>query len=234
MSLIRSRVRESRAGEFLLGLRDGMTARSDDLSVPFNGQTVRAQAVAQLLDTFRPTAVVETGTFRGSTTQFLAESGPFTVHTVEVQRRHYWAAWRRLKVYDNIVRYLGDSREFLRDARENGIVAGRTFLYLDAHWDPNDVPLVDEIGEVQASTAEVLIVIDDFRVPGDPGFGFDEYGESRLELEQLPPGVRENFSLYFPAYRSEEETGARRGMLILARGPSAVASADSCALLRPA
>jgi hypothetical protein len=57
-------------------------------------------------------------------------------------------------------------------------------------------------------------VIDDFRVPGDPGFGFDTYGGVTFDWDYIAPafeGHRDQVSGFYPGYASSMETGAKRG-----------------------
>jgi hypothetical protein len=59
-------------------------------------------------------------------------------------------------------------------------------------------------------------VIDDFEVPGDPGYGFDDYGPGRcLTAAILPEEVMAGRSALYPSVPSAEETGARRGCVVI-------------------
>ena len=50
---------------------------------PFNGQAHRRQMFAEIVEACKPAAIVETGTFRGVTTEFMAKFSRVPVHTVE-------------------------------------------------------------------------------------------------------------------------------------------------------
>jgi hypothetical protein len=43
------------------------------------------------------------------------------------------------------------------------------FFYLDAHWN-EDLPLAEEIDLIFSRSPCAVVMIDDFEVPGDPGF----------------------------------------------------------------
>jgi hypothetical protein len=107
-----------------------------------------------------------------------------------------------------------DSRQFLRDLAERPESRHETaFFYLDAHGN-SDLPLRDELLIVTRTWRNAVVMIDDFQVPGDPGYQFDDYGPGKaLTLSYLPemPGWR----IYFPAARSTEEWGSR-GCVVLA------------------
>ena len=76
-------------------------------------------------------------------------------------------------------------------------------------------------------------MIDDFQVVGDPGYGFDDYGETgRLTLDYLAPLAGHGFSIFYPSIPSSEESGMKRGSVVLAVGPSVVAAVDSIGSLR--
>jgi hypothetical protein len=92
-------------------------------------------------------------------------------------------------------------------------------FYLDAHW-LDHLPLRDEIELIVANFSSAAIVIDDFEVPDDPGYGFDNYGtDKRLSLDYLLQASTPPLAIYFPRARSEQETGARRGSATLTANP---------------
>ena len=62
-------------------------------------------------------------------------------------------------------------------------------------------------------------MIDDFQVPHDPGYGFDDYGPmcGRLTIDFIEDLIAEyDLSVCFPAFASVDETGSKRGCVILA------------------
>ena len=64
-----------------------------------------------------------------------------------------------------------------------------TLFYLDAHGQ-NSLPLHDEVELAVAHFAKAILLIDDFAVPDDPGYGFNNYGpDKRLTLEYLLQGI---------------------------------------------
>jgi hypothetical protein len=110
-----------------------------------------------------------------------------------------------------------DSRTFLE-----GILRGRdlsrAMFYLDAHWGPV-VPLLDELRLILGTYRSFVVVIDDFSVPGDDGFGYGSYAQGVLEMEWIAPVLAEQadpVAVWYPSYASANETGWKRGMVILA------------------
>jgi predicted O-methyltransferase YrrM len=199
-------------------------------SGPFNGQNARQQIIRDLVFSLRIEQFVETGTFRGTTTEFLANLLGAPVFTVESQPRYFSVAKKRLAQYPWVTVELGDSRSFLRSfASKKELCAPRTLFYLDAHWE-RDLPLHDELAIIVEGWPNAVVVIDDFEVPDDPGYAFDDYGPGRrISIDNLPelPG----WALLFPSVSSGEETGARRGCAVLA-SPSMAYEAAAIPTLR--
>src|SRR5262249_41063976 len=164
-----------------------------------------------------PVAIVETGTYLGTTTELLATCG-VPVHTVEANERCYGFArarfWR-----GNVHVWLGDSRSGLRailDGPLRSKPSETIFVYLDAHWE-DDLPLAEELDIVFSNCPSAVVMIDDFQVPGDPGYRYDDYGSGKA----LTPGYIQssckthNLVALYPGARSADETGARRGCVVL-------------------
>jgi prepilin-type processing-associated H-X9-DG protein len=63
-----------------------------------------------------------------------------------------------------------------------------TFLYLDGHWYA-DLPLQEEIDLIAANWNGFCILIDDFRAPGDEGYGYDFYSFGSLELDLIQNSI---------------------------------------------
>jgi hypothetical protein len=203
----------------------------DSWGGPFNGQCFRQIMFIDLVRAFKFDAIVETGTFRGSTTVFLAlNSGGAPVYTSEVDTRVFELARRRLKAIPNVHIYNSDSVKFLSaiNLPENGCV----FFYLDAHW-LEDLPLAKETDLIARKFSSFVIMIDDFQVPDDPGYSFDNYGPGKsISLRDFRFDSDPRFVSYFPARNSREESGIRRGCIVLA-SPDLKDQADLLACLRP-
>jgi predicted O-methyltransferase YrrM len=180
---------------------------------PFNDQRARARLVAELAGLGAIQAAVETGTYRGTTTLFLArELAGKPVHSVEIDPRFHHYARLRTRGQREVHLELGDSRDFLRRlARDPASPRTDVLFYLDAHA-PGNAPLREELELIGRGWVEPVILIDDFEVPGDPGYGFND----GLDRTILPAELR----AFYPTTPSAEETGYRRGCVLLARpGP---------------
>ena len=102
---------------------------------PLNAQVKREAIVLELLEAFPFDLVVETGTFRGDTTEFLASRSSVPVLTVEYDARTYGYSRERLRRYPSVTTTKSDSRTFLLKLAESGQFLARVpLVYLDAHW----------------------------------------------------------------------------------------------------
>src|ERR1700729_555222 len=139
---------------------------------PFNGQKYRQRILFDLLYCFPIKAIVETGTFRGTTTAFFAGTA-LPVYTTEIHPR-YFSYCRLHFLFNREVIHLHnqDSRSFLRAlSQDRSVPKEDVFFYLDAHWG-EDLPLKEELEIIFSSWNRPVVMIDDFAVPGS-NYGFD-------------------------------------------------------------
>ncbi|CAN5379481.1 hypothetical protein BH10PSE9_BH10PSE9_06150 [soil metagenome] len=184
-------------------------------SAALNGQRGRTTIVERILVDCSVRQIVETGTFRGATTAWFAKFG-LPVHSVESNKR--FAHFNALRFADNPLIHLAqmDSARFLdRLAADKSVTSAVTLFYLDAHWGRR-LPLGEEITTIGRAFPAAIILIDDFEVPDDPDYGFDDYGPGkRLDLDLIKrTGVR-GLAAFFPVMRGAAEDGPRRGCVVL-------------------
>src|SRR5262249_5741046 len=137
---------------------------------PFNGQRSRQELFHSLVEKFTPAAIVETGTYRGTTTELLAATG-LPIFSVESNPRFYGFAKARFRRRHNVHVLRGDSRAALRMLFDGPLRWARNhslFVYLDAHGN-DDLPLADELEIVFGACPNAIVMIDDFKVPFDDG-----------------------------------------------------------------
>jgi predicted O-methyltransferase YrrM len=188
---------------------------------PFNGQHLRQDMFRSIVDVFKPLAIIEAGTYLGTTTEFLADTN-LPVYSIEADPRTYSYARVRLWRRTNVKLTFGDSRGALR-----ALLAGplrhlskaNLFFYLDAHWD-KDLPLLEELEIIFNRCSSTLVMVDDFEVPDEPGYGYDDYGPGKaLTLNYIKPAIEKHqLTIYFPSAPAREEGGKRRGCIVLAQG----------------
>lgn len=201
---------------------------------PFNGQTMRQSIFTQIVNRVQPSTVFETGTFRGTTTEFIAGVTSAHIFTCELEVNAFRFAERRFRDVPNITTVNLDSRSFLRTYvpcyhRPDGT----SLFYLDAHWD-DDLPLLEELMIVLETAPRSVVMIDDFEVNDDPGYGFDSYGPDReLTLGYLQPLERYAPHYFFPG-PSAQESGVKRGCVVLTTDTALAEMLGTIYLLRPA
>ncbi len=197
-----------------------------------NGSPSRLTTFDQLKQQCPFDAIVETGTYRGESTLFFATAG-CPVYSSEVNPRYMGYAQARLWSRSNVSLFRGDSREFLRRLIQNSNVSkDRVFFYLDAHWH-DDLPLREEIDLIFRNWTRPVVMVDDFQVPDDSGYLFDDYGEGkRLSLEYLDSVAHLGFTPFFPSLPSSEEIGLKRGWVVLAGDDFSIGQLRAVAQLR--
>ncbi|HEX3883731.1 MAG TPA: hypothetical protein VHW66_13805 [Stellaceae bacterium] len=204
---------------------------------PFNGQHGRQRLFKEMVAAVNPQALIETGTYLGATTEFFAEFGK-PVFTVEGHLRTYGFSRARLRGRPNVTLVHGDSRVALRQWCEGplGSFAEATLVfYLDAHWN-GDLPLANELDIVFSRCPMAVAMIDDFQVPFDDGYGYDDYGPGKaLIVNYIAPLVaKHELQIFYPATPSGAESGMRRGCVVLARDHVHTMALGSLPLLRAA
>ena len=221
---------------------------------PFNGQTARQALFVEIVTNTKPHALIETGTSLGATTDLMSQTG-LPVFTVELYPPHYGFARARFWRKRNIKLLHDDSRTGLRrlfDGPLQGLVGHTLFFYLDAHGHVfgDDLPLAEELDIVFRRCPSAVVMIDDFAVPNDAGYGYDDYGPGRalvfdyirsaLTMHQLQaffpstPSVADYPSTPMAAAGLVVPGRLRRGCVVLAKEARHAPVLASIPLLRPA
>jgi predicted O-methyltransferase YrrM len=194
----------------------------------FHCDAIYCKLMIDLLDAFHFTSFVETGTFRGYSTELMARHKPqLPVFTVEVEPCTYKLAKRVLSQYPNITQFLGNSGEQIREMIREQRLGGFPLFFLDAHWQ-RYWPLRDELRHMVEAKLSTVIVIDDFEVPGRPEFGFDIDGGAdiveglKCNLDYIRPSLSSSnaYHAFYPKYSQPDANiwwrqGSLRGHLVL-------------------
>jgi hypothetical protein len=180
-------------------------------SLPFNGQVRRMSIVAGISENVNAYAVIETGTYLGSSTPYLAGLFKCKTYTIEIESRYAEKARNRfLRNHQKLEIELrvGDSaseiRTILRDIPSNELV----IAYLDAHW-LDMIPTRQEIESLQHWAGDWIAIIDDFEVPHDNGYKFDIYGQVVIGPAIIPTDAM--LEVWVPSESSTFETGVKSG-----------------------
>ena len=79
------------------------------------------------------------------------------------------------------------------------------------------IPLAAELKFIFATWSDAIVMIDDFKVEGDDEYAFDDYGSQKtLHINYVRPLISEYAPrYYFPSAKAAEESGARRGSIVI-------------------
>lgn len=213
-----------RAGEGRLARYAYLLTAQIDLAIPslrlvganpFNGQVNRMGIFRAVLDVCDISIIVETGTCRGATTEYMGRNFSGKIYSCEVDSRYFEYAKRRLENLPNVEVQLIDSRRLLEQLFNLPLLHDKPiFFYLDAHWN-EDLPLSEEISLILNNNVPAVVMIDDFEVPFDHGYGYDTYGKRKKLCLAMLNGFRDQLEYaYFPALPAGTETGPRRGCIV--------------------
>ena len=199
---------------------------------PMNGQTARLEAVREIICELQPNVIVETGTYRGTTTEWLAQFGP-QVFSVEINERFFEFSRRRLAKKKNVKLTLGNSVDFLKTiAKYERITSGCVVFYIDSHWEDH-LPLREEMETIFKEYDSFVAIIDDFKVESDDGYGYDDYGPGKaLTLDFLMSCDLPGLAAFFPSTAARSETGDRRGSIFVTASPTVADMLSQLPLLR--
>jgi hypothetical protein len=183
-----------------------------------NGQEYRRRLFLDILATIRFDHLYETGSFFGSSTAFFADHFDGRIVTIESNPYYYRFTKLRQRSEPRVNVLFGDSVDRLRRlAADPSETSALSLFYLDAHW-CEELPLGGELSVVFRAWKNAVVMIDDFEVPHDPGYLFDDYGEGkRLCLRYLAPLGLNELRIFFPTTPSHLETGWRRGCVVITR-----------------
>lgn len=181
---------------------------------PFNEDKFVEKEFLLLRDKYKIETVIETGTYEGRTTRWLAEHFN-KIHTVEINEAYHNTALNYLSGLSNISMYLGNSVAALPLILPK--CTDKTILFLDAHWGHYN-PLLDELKVIAESKLRPVIIIHDMENPNDKTMGFDVY--PALGIVYNWEWIEESIiNIYgqngFDYYYNEEAEGARRGVVYI-------------------
>ena len=188
----------------------------------FNGNVRRTKIVQALLERGGCTHFVETGTSHAATAIAAHRLFGLPLHTCEINPKDYRVSKLMTAGLSNMTLYNADCIGFLRSlAAKDEIKKGVPFFYLDAHegeLDSTSLPLEEEIRNL-LSLDSFVVLIDDFIVPGEPGYVHGSYGGRNVELDLIRRVLAEGGieTCYFPGYAPEDETGHRSGYCVFWR-----------------
>lgn len=183
----------------------------------FEGDRILRDTVQGLIDTYKIETVVETGTFKGSTTVQFADMVK-QVYTTEINPVYYKEAFQKFRdmgVADIIKNYQGSSVNILPMILPTIPQPQLLFFFLDAHWGENN-PLLQELQIIADHKLKPVIAIHDFKVPGHSELGYDTYGGQDYDWGWIKDKVENIYGKdgYTVNYNDKAE-GMKRGVIFI-------------------
>lgn len=178
-----------------------------------NGDPHRARIVETIGRQTECRVAIETGTYLGETTRYLAKCFKH-VTTIEHHPRFANIAKFRLEDQENVEMLIGDSAMKFADAIRS-LGDKPFFAYLDAHWG-SELPLESEL-KALGGKSDYICMLDDFAVEGTD-YGYDEYGGVRIDkslVRRCAPWIQ---SVFVPDYPPELSGSERRGYCLFGAG----------------
>jgi len=183
----------------------------------FNKECIRSYIFWRLFKQFNCTSFVETGTLYGETTSFVNKVFKTPIFTCEINKTYHTVSKINLLWARNIKKYLADSPVFLDTILHWSLLGDNPMFYLDAHWEDH-VPLEEELVLIAERCDQAIILIDDFMIPWNSDFLYDEYPTMRIDLEVINTSLktlRQDVKVFLPTYFPEQDpTGKGIGFAI--------------------
>ncbi len=180
----------------------------------FNRDIFLVKKFLAIKDQYSLDTVIETGTFKGSTTSWFCENFD-NVYSVECNREYYEESKKNLERFKNLTLNLEESPNFLSKVLPK-IDDKKTIIFLDAHWYTN--PVLAELQNIKRSGKKPIIAIHDFMVPDHPEFGYDVYPNQGIvyNWEWIEKYIENIYGSngYIKEYNTQA-TGSMRGCIFI-------------------
>ena len=183
---------------------------------PLNGQLNRQLTMSNIALIYKPEIVIETGTYVGSSTPYLASLASNQMITIESQEKFLAQAKKHfihLGLFAEKISIIhGDSSVEINKVLSQIPQENKILFYLDAHWD-SVLPLKEELELITNRGGSFIVAIDDFQIPDDSSFGYDHYDGEAINLGLIPNTFKGE--LWLPNHSADFESGARKGTAYL-------------------
>lgn len=187
----------------------------------FHGDRMYQELVTSICASLSVSSFVETGTYLGDTTEFMARAVTFPIYTCEVKEEFFQSSAKRLQPYAHVSALRESSDTFIKRVIGQETVGALPLFFLDAHW-YDYWPLVDEIQLITSKISRCVIVIDDFQVPGRRDYSFCAGGggspefsgrtttdERICNFDLIQPALSRpsDYQLLYPSYQYSQAFG---------------------------
>jgi hypothetical protein len=145
---------------------------------------------------------IETGANEGVTLRWVGTNYSKEGFSCEPRKVAYDSALAKINKLNHIKLFNETSSQFLDRINKDfpSLYNKKGLFWLDAHGFGFEWPLLEEIERITMSFTDGLLLIDDFKVPGQPCFGFDSYQKQICSFSYIKDSIKKPFSLYYPSY----------------------------------
>ena len=171
----------------------------------FHGDKYLINLVDIIIKNYNISYFIETGTNVGSTLKYVGENYNVNCLSCEPDMVSYKEALKNIKeiTNKNINIFNIKSQSFIQHIKEkmDYLYKEPTLFWLDAHGWGFEWPLQEEISFITKNFEKGFVLIDDFKVPHLPCFGFDYYDGYECSYEYIEDFIRtDSYELYYPNY----------------------------------
>ena len=184
-------------------IEEGKFLKVTELLLGFHGDQYLLNLVNFLL--LESKYFIETGTRRGVTLKYVADCYKnLKLFSCEPNKEFFSIAEDNLKGYNNCKIYNESSQSFIPEILEiHEIDENLSFFFLDAHGKGFEWPLKQEIEQITNRLSKAIILIDDFKVPNNPQFVYDSYGDQECGMSYIGNkfNINRNYKFIYPKYK---------------------------------
>jgi hypothetical protein len=176
----------------------------------FHGDIYLLQIIDLLVEGGKVKYFIETGTNQGRTlTYFASKYKHVECFSCEASKKAFSIAVNTCKRLNNIVLKNSLSQDFFVWSKKHhsDIFKQPTLFWLDAHGCGFTWPLQTEIEFITNNFKHCYVIIDDFKVPDNLNFEYDEYKSQICSHKYIKNDIHwDNYELYYPAYTERTST----------------------------
>jgi len=165
---------------------------------------------------------IETGTNVGSTLHYIASNFPeIKCYSCEPHLKSFEFAKSKVEHFSNVTIENIVSPDFFYKIGSKELFKKTAIFWLDSHGHGFRWPLKEEVAYITNNFNDGYLFIDDFKVPNQPHFGFDEYKEQICNWDFIKDSLKSNqtYHIIYPKYNEKtSKTHPLRGWVLIIFG----------------
>lgn len=150
-------------------------------------------------------AFIETGSNEGVTLSYFSKKYNKPSFSCEPRLKSFERARSKIEKLNHVRLFNKKSLDMLKRIEGNFsyLYEKNCLFWIDSHGFGFDWPLLDEIKIITSSFSKGFLLIDDFKVPDKPCFGFDSYHKQTCSFDYIKDSIKKPFSLFYPSYTNK-------------------------------